>query len=148
MKTAWVQGQDENYHDLVKVGENLGFDIVGVVPDDSKLYLVYDADLVIVCNLHTFSLQQIMHIKYALFEIKIPYVKIEKNTSELIRPGFAMSLFNHSLQNMFIDETILDKYKESLEISGIINPLETEEQHYDFWKGIDQLMRKAAHDRR
>ena len=119
-RVAWVQdyskvgGAELSNYEVVRVGEQLGFDIIGVTPSLFDVRILQSADILVINNLFEFSGAQLTVIRELLHEKRVPYVKYEHDYRELRRLNIARALFRDSLLNVFISPMHRKVYAEAL----------------------------------
>jgi len=122
IKIAWVQdyskpngGAELSNKHIVNIGETLGFDIVGVIPNKVNKIILNSADLIIINNFFEFPINQFNDIIFSIYENKIPYIKYDHDCREMKRCHFSRQLFTLSKLNIFLSPKHLE---ESVNIYG------------------------------
>lgn len=134
-KVAWIQnyskvsGAEISNFNLVRVGRNLGFDIVGVVVDTLQSFeLAKHADIIIVNNLH--SCNRDIVIEY-LKKTTIPWIKYEH---DLLETDF--DLYKKSTKNIFISplqkKFYIEKCGEDIESKSACLPIAINPDGWEF----------------
>jgi len=120
-KIAWVQdyskphgGAEQSNSHVVSVGENLGFDIIGITPSNFNIKILKTADMIIINNFMEFPVEKFNNILSVLYEDRIPYIKYDHDLRELKRVNISKQLFSLSVKNIFISPKHLDKFAEGL----------------------------------
>lgn len=108
---------------VVNVGENLGFDIVGVTPSNFHASVIEDCDVAVVNNFFQFSKDQVRSILDVLWGKGKPYVKYEHDSREIGRRSFADRLFKESVLNVFLSPAHLNNHRCHLGCDGVALPL-------------------------
>jgi len=114
-KIAWVQdysklgGAELSNMYLVDIGERLGYDIVGITPNNTNTTILESADLIVINNIFEFTPERMGAILRCIYEKRIPYVKYDHDHREMRRKQFARQLFTMSRLNIFISPMHLDK---------------------------------------
>lgn len=119
---VWVQdsnfmgGAELSSQQVIKIGEKLGFDIFTLTPHNFELGILRNAKLLIINNIWTFNVTQMVEIKRAIFEFQRPYIKYEHDMRELYndRLSFSRRLFKHSKMNVFISPLHLQEYQQKI----------------------------------
>jgi len=119
---AWLQdanimgGAELSSQQVINIGEKLGFDIYTLTPQNFDLGILRNAKLLIINNIWTFNITQMVEIKRAVFEFQVPYIKYEHDMRELYseRLSFSRRLFKHSKMNVFISPLHLQEYQNKI----------------------------------
>lgn len=120
IKIAYVQdysklgGAELSNQHVVSVGENLGFDVVGITPGNFHNNILYSADLIIINNFFEFNALQFDTISKAIYERNIPYIKYDHDHRELKRINISKQLFSRSVKNIFISPLHEKKFIETI----------------------------------
>jgi hypothetical protein len=124
-KIAWVQdysmigGAELSNFQVIKIGTNCGFDIVGVTPQNFNERILQECDLIILNNFFEFRTEQYNTILKYLFENKKPYIKYEHDHRELNRINTAKRIFSGARICIFISPLHKENHCRALEISSI-----------------------------
>lgn len=109
IKIAWVMDYSKNGGSelsskfLIKIGRNLGFDIVTVTPSVFRRRALNTADLIVINNFFEFPQHRMIEIYKAIYEKNTPYVKYEHDYRELTRiDTISRQMFTRSKLNIFI----------------------------------------------
>jgi len=119
-RVAWIQdfkkvgGAELSNYAVVKVGEQLGYDIVGVTPSLFDTRVLGQADLVVVNNFFEFSPSQLTTVRQLLHEKRVPYVKYEHDLRELRRVNISRPLFRDAALVVFISPLHQGIYQKAL----------------------------------
>lgn len=122
LKIAWVQdyskdgGAELSNFEVVKVGQKLGYDIVGITPNNFTYANMVTADLIILNNILEFSDEQFKRILYVCYEARIPYIKYDHDYRELKRINISSQLFHLAKGTVFISPS----HKNTFDIPGSI----------------------------
>ena len=150
MRVAWIQdnsrphgGAETSNRCVVAAGENLGFDIVGVTPQNFHQRVLDECDVVIVNNFFQFARPQEQVILDVLWRKKRPYVKYEHDSREIGRPDLAKRLFGESALNVFLSPAHLENHKARLGVDGIALPLAIQTEMFRPTPGVQRDSRKA-----
>lgn len=119
---VWVQdynimgGAELSSRQVINVGKRLGFDIHVLTPQGFNLGILRNAKLLIINNIWTFDSTQMIEIKRAIFEFRVPYIKYEHDMREIYdsRLSFSRRLFKHSKMNIFISPLHLQEYQKKI----------------------------------
>jgi hypothetical protein len=137
-RVAWVQdfskvggAELSNLH-VIKIGESLGFDIVGITPTNFNPRLIRDAQIVIVNNVFEFDEKQLHDIYWELFEHKKTFIKYDNDMRELRRLNKTRCLFERSATNIFLSPAHREAYRKEF-IDGEVLPLAVDT---GFWKPL------------
>lgn len=87
---------------VVDVGQQCGYDIVGVTPARCNLNIIEECDVAIVNNFFEFQPDQLRAILRMLIERGIPYVKYDHDYREMRRTTLAQVIFGHASMAAFI----------------------------------------------
>lgn len=116
-KIAWIQdcsklngGAEQSNSHVVSIGENLGFDIVGVTPVNFHINILKTADMVIINNFMEFPFEKFNMIISLLYEDRIPYIKYDHDMRELKRLNISKQLFSQSVKNIFISPKHMENF--------------------------------------
>jgi hypothetical protein len=115
-KVAWVQdmsklgGAELSNCMVVKAGEIVGFDIVGITPAKFKEKILDECDVVILNNCMEFTSDQFHRLRYHLHERSIPFVKYEHDYREFRRQNVSSPFFLRSILNVFISPEHKKRY--------------------------------------
>lgn len=108
IKIGWIQdfskngGAELSNKHLVSIGNDLGFDIVGITPVNFRNEILYSSDLLIMNNFFEFPIEKVNKVMDAIYEKRIPYIKYDHDHREMRRPHFSRQLFSMSKLNVFI----------------------------------------------
>lgn len=134
-KIAWVQDYSKNggaelsnFH-VVGVGEKLGFDIVGVSPNNSQSHIINESDLVIINNVFEFDKKEMQDLYWCLFENRKKFIKYDHDMRELKRLHKTRCLFERSEFNVFISPAHAKAYGKE-HIDGVYFPLAIDVDKY------------------
>jgi len=150
LRIAWIQdnsrpqgGAETSNRCVVAVGESLGFDIVGVTPQNFHREVLEECDVAIVNNFFQFEHRQMAAILSVLWEKKKPYVKYEHDSREIGRPDFSKRLFGESVLNVFLSPAHLENHKAKLGVDGITLPLAIQTEMFRPVSGVERDPKKA-----
>lgn len=119
-RVAWVQdfskvgGAELSNYEVVRVGESIGYDIIGVTPSLFDARALQHADVVVVNNCFEFSGPQLNTLREFLHEKRVPYVKYEHDYRELRRLNISRPLFRDASLVVFISPRHRDLHAASL----------------------------------
>ena len=137
-RVAWVQdfskyggAEYSNLH-VIRTGQKLGFDIVGVTPKTFNRSVIRDAQVVIVNNVFEFDEKQLKDLYWELFEYKKRFIKYDHDMRELRRLPKTRCLFERSAANVFLSNAHAKEYKKE-HIYGISIPLAIDTA---FWRNL------------
>lgn len=153
---VWVQdanimgGAELSSHQVITIGERLGFNIQLLTPQSFNLGLLRNAKLLILNNIWSFDASQMVEIKRAIFEFQVPYVKYEHDMREVIyedRLSFSRRLFKNSKMNVFLSPLHLQEYQKKIyEMSPCITlPLAIDVDKFIPNPKIKRDMNKTVH---
>jgi hypothetical protein len=114
-KIAYVQdyskegGAEISNKHVVTIGENLGFDVVGITPSNFHKNILFNADMIIINNFFEFEKLQHDVVMQAIYEKGIPFVKYDHDHRELKRVNFSKQLFTRSVLNIFLSPLHMEK---------------------------------------
>lgn len=150
MRVAWVQdnsrphgGAETSNRCVVAAGERLGFDIVGITPENFHLRVLEECDVVIVNNFFQFKPEQVRVVLHTIWDNRKPYVKYEHDSRELGRAGFAKRLFNESILNVFLSPHHYNNHRTHLGCDGVALPLAIDVDMFRPVPNTKRDMRKA-----
>ena len=130
MRVLWLQdwlrphgGAELSSATCVRLGERLGFDIVGVSRDSFDARLLLEADVLVINNFHSFSQEQMRAVSWACLECGMPYIVYSHDLRDLGRPEFAGPLMHRAALNVFISPAHRRHYETGLGVTGIALPL-------------------------
>jgi hypothetical protein len=149
MRVAWVQdnsrpwgGAENSNRCVVSVGESLGFDIVGITPQNFHPRVLADCDVVIINNFFQFAAAQERLILETIRGGK-PYVKYEHDSRELGRPKVSERLFGDSALNVFLSPAHLQNHRCHLGCDGIALPLAINTEMFKPVPGVERRENRA-----
>lgn len=147
-RVAWVQdfskvgGAELSNYEVVRVGESLGYDIIGVTPALFDVRALNQADIVIINNMFEFSGPQLTTIREFLHEKRVPYVKYEHDYRELRRLNISRPLFRDASLVVFISPKHRDEHAASLGWEAVERsiclPLAMNPENYGPVKGVER----------
>jgi len=147
-RVAWIQdfskvgGAELSNYEVVRVGEDIGYDIIGVTPSLFDTRALEQADIVIVNNCFEFSGPQLTTIRQFLHEKRVPYVKYEHDYRELRRLNISRPLFRDASLVVFISPRHRDEHGASLgweaTARSICLPLAMNPDIYGPVKGVER----------
>ena len=152
-RIAWVQdfsrmgGAELSNIAVVKRGVEIGFDVVGVTPDNFKPDILKGADIIILNNLFEFKDDQFRNILWELFEHRKPFIKYDHDLRELKRLNKTRPLFERSMLNIFISPLHKKLYEKEF-IYGDALPLAIDVSAFNNAKQgnrVDQTIIPAYH---
>jgi len=125
-RVAWIQNYSKNggaeisNFNAIRIGRNLGFDIIGYAIDDEDSFdAIKFADIVIVNNLHASGKEALLK---KLYDLKKPWIKYEHDMQEE-----ELEIFERSTLNVFISpmqmEYYISKVGEKIRWKSIYLPL-------------------------
>ena len=125
-RVAWVQnynmigGAEISNFEAVKVGQSLGFDVVGIITDSSPTLSIMDhADVIVVNNLHSANREKVFDY---LLNTKIPWIKYDHDCKET-----DSRFFTESTKNIFISpmhkKNYIEKFGKSFDSKSVCLPL-------------------------
>jgi len=131
LKVAWIQdynkdgGAELSNFVVTKIGDMLGYDIVGVTPEKFNMKVLEGADIVILNNFFNFLEADLQKILKFVYESGKPVVKYEHDHREInLRIDQAKRLFAATAMNVFISPLQLRNHTAALgEIKSIALPL-------------------------
>jgi hypothetical protein len=147
-KVAWVQdnskagGSEISSAEVVRVGELLGFDVVGITPDNFCQSILDGADFAVVNNVFEFDPDQMDRIRFFLYERRLPYIKYEHDYRELGRLNLSQQMFWLSRANIFISPAHMERHVEGLGIDpklSICLPLAIDVNLFAAVEGIERV---------
>jgi len=126
IKVAWVQdlaklgGSELSGRTCVRVGQRLGFDIVGVTPHHFHAPILEDADVLVINNFWTFNTEQWLAVMDAIRNQGKPYIKYEHDYREIMRRSRyeAWKLFHRAARSVFISPKHMQDHVREL---GLVN---------------------------
>ncbi len=149
MRVAWVQdnsrpqgGAETSNRCVVRVGELLGFDVVGITPQHFIPAILQDCDVVILNNFFQFRPEQEKLVLETIRKGK-PYVKYEHDSRELTRPEFSRPLFAESALNVFLSPAHLENHRRHLDCDGIALPLAIQTEMFRPVPGVARVANRA-----
>ena len=123
-RVGWVQdtgkfgGAELSNLQVVKVGEELGYDFYTCTPSNFSKGKLITCDFLVVNNFFLFKPEQYHFILDLLFEHSKPYVKYEHDHREIMgteaRPKLARALFGRSFLNVFISPFQVENHRKYL----------------------------------
>jgi hypothetical protein len=126
---------------VTQVGQECGFDIVGITPAHRYMNIIEECDAAIINNFFEFPTDSLRMILRTLIERGIPYAKYDHDYRELRRTTLAQAIFRHASMAVFISPRHAKRMHEHLrsarlhEISTIlplaINPDIYKDMHED-----------------
>ena len=137
-RVAWVQdfskygGAEYSNLYMIRIGEQLGFDIIGVTPKTFIRKFIRDAEVVIVNNVFEFDEKQLNELYWELFEHKLKFIKYDHDMRELRRLPKTRCLFERSVFNVFLSPAHRAEYQKE-HIDGICLPLAVDT---GYWRNI------------
>jgi len=145
MRVAWIQdnsrphgGAENSNRCVVAVGERLGFDIVGITPENFHPRVLEECDVAVLNNFFQFSTAQMRMVLDFLWTKKKPYVKYEHDSRELERTSFSKRLFADSVLNVFLSPAHYRNHHVKLGCKGISLPLAID---VDAFRPVAQVVR-------
>lgn len=128
---------------VVGVGENLGYDIVGVTPQNFHREVLRDCDLAIVNNFFEFNPAQAREVLEVLWGAGKPYVKYEHDSREIGRLGLSKRLFGESILNVFLSPAHLENHRAKIGCEGIALPLAIQTDLFRPVAGVERVPGRA-----
>jgi hypothetical protein len=151
-RIAWVQdyhkngGAELSSQVVVSVGSKLGFDIVGITPENFNEEALQKCDLVILNNCFEFDERQFHIIQQTILGTgKKPYIKYEHDHRELwLRKPIGERFFQEAKKCFFISPAHLqrhaDGFGEWIREKAVVLPLAMRPER---WKPVEGIQRKA-----
>lgn len=152
MRVAWIQdysreegGAEMSNKLVVHVGETLGFDIVGISPQNFRHEALLLCDVAVVNNFWQFEPWQTKTVLHALWEGRVPYVMYSHDYRDLARPAFAGPLFDRARLNVFISPRHKMLYEQALYVPrGVAFPLAIDAEGFVPQTGIERISGSAV----
>ena len=150
-RIAWVQdyhkdgGAEISSQVVVEIGHKLGFDIVGITPENFNEAALNESDFVVLNNCFEFDEKQFNTLQKTLLGTgKKPYIKYEHDHREmLLRKPIGERWFQEAQKVVFISPAHLqrhvDCYGEWIKEKAVVLPLAVREER---WKAIDGIKRR------
>jgi len=139
-KVAWIQdnskegGAEKSNKFLREKGNDFGFEINLVTPNDFNITHLNNCDLLIINNFYEFEIDQMNKIYNLIYEDRKLYVKYDHDHREASRPHISQQLFAMSKLNVFISpkhkELFMNSLGSQLEENSIILPLAIDTTKY------------------
>jgi hypothetical protein len=150
MRVAWIQdnsrphgGAETSNRCVVATGERLGFDIVGITPENFHPRILEECDVAVVNNFFQFEPAQVRMVLDTIWNQKKPYVKYEHDSRELGRTSFSKRLFCDSALNVFLSPAHYRNHHEKLGCKGIVLPLAIDVETFRPVAKVERDPRKA-----
>jgi hypothetical protein len=120
VRVAYIQdnskigGAEISNRRVVQVGQECGFDIVGVTPARKLWHIIEECDVAVINNFFEFPMDTLRVILRMLIEHGIPYVKYDHDYREMRRTTLAQAIFRHSAMAVFISPRHATRMQEHL----------------------------------
>jgi hypothetical protein len=149
-RIAWVQdyhkdgGAEISSQVVVSIGNKLGFDIVGITPENFNEEALEKCNLIVLNNCFEFNEKQFNTLQKTLLGTgKKPYVKYEHDHREIwLRKPIGERWFQEAKKVFFISPSHLQRHidclGEWLREKSIVIPLAVREERWNPVKGIDR----------
>lgn len=149
VKIGWVQdfskvgGAELSNKHLANIGNDLGYDIIGITPVNFNKQVLYNSDLLIINNFFEFPIEKFNTVMDAIYEKRIPYIKYDHDHREMHRPYFSRQLFTMSKLNVFISplhkEKTINLLGSHIDDHSICLPLSIDTKEYIDIKEMNRI---------
>jgi hypothetical protein len=123
---------------IVRVGEQCGFDVVGVTPKHFFPQVLHDAQLIVISTFFQFVEEQQRTIIGLAFDEKTPFVRLTHTVRDIENVNGSRPIYQRALANFVVSPTLYDLCRRDFGVDAIVLDLSQEKERYKFWKVIEE----------